>query len=64
MGEIRYRANFTPKKSQHGLSKVSAADAFQIRSVARERFARRIGRASQDSLNLILDAIRVVVGIS
>jgi mRNA interferase MazF len=48
----------------NGLSKPSAADAFQIRSVARERFARRLGRVSQDSLNLILGAIRVVVGIS
>jgi mRNA interferase MazF len=47
----------------NGLSKVSAADAFQIRSVAQERFARRIGRVNEDTLDLILDAIRIVVGI-
>jgi mRNA interferase MazF len=47
----------------NGLSKASAADAFQIRSVAQEGFARRMGRVSEDTLRLILDAIRVVLGM-
>lgn len=47
----------------NGLNKASAADAFQIRSVAQERFTKRIGRVNEDTLNLILEAIRVVVGI-
>jgi len=47
----------------NGLSKASAADAFQIRSVAQERFARRMGRVSEDTLRLILVAIGVVVGM-
>jgi len=45
-----------------GLSKASAADAFQIRSVSQERFTRRLGRVSQDTLRLILVAIGVVIG--
>jgi len=47
----------------NGLSKASAADAFQIRSVAQERFARRMGRVSEVTLHLILDAIRLVLGM-
>jgi mRNA interferase MazF len=47
----------------NGLSKASAADAFQIRSVAKERFTKRIGRVNEDTLNLILEALRVVVGL-
>ncbi len=33
----------------NGLEKVSAADAFQVRSVAQERFVRLIGRLSEKS---------------
>ena len=47
----------------NGLGKASAADAFQIRSVAQERFARRMGRVREDTLRLILVAIGVVVGM-
>jgi mRNA interferase MazF len=48
---------------RNGLDKPSAADAFQIRSVARERFASRIGILSEAHLQSILAAIRVVVGV-
>jgi mRNA interferase MazF len=46
----------------NGLSKPSAADAFQIRSVSQERFVNRIGRISQTVLQDILKAIQVVIG--
>ena len=46
----------------NGLSKPSAADAFQIRSVSQERFVNRIGRISQTALQDILKAIQVVIG--
>ncbi len=46
----------------NGLSNPSAADAFQIRSVAQERFVSRIGRVSEQNLADILKAIRTVIG--
>ena len=46
----------------NGLSKPSAADAFQIRSVSQERFASRIGRISEAILQDILKAIQIVIG--
>ncbi len=47
----------------NGLSKPSAADAFQIRSVAQERFVSCIGRVSEQNLADILKAIRIVIGV-
>jgi len=47
----------------NGLSKPSAADAFQMRSVSQERFARRIGRISEAILQEVLKAIQVVIGV-
>ena len=47
----------------NGLSEPSAADAFQMRSVSQERFARRIGRISEAILREILKAIQVVIGV-
>ena len=47
----------------NGLSKPSAADAFQIRSVAQERFVSCIGHVSEQNLADILKAIRTVVGV-
>jgi len=46
----------------NGLSKTSAADAFQIRSVSQFRFVRRLGRVSQDDMQDIMGAIRIVLG--
>jgi len=49
--------------TSNGLSKPSAADSFQIRSVAQERFVRCIGRVSEQNLADILKAIRTVIGV-
>jgi mRNA interferase MazF len=46
----------------NGLSKPSAADAFQIRSVAQVRFVRRMGKVSNSHLEAILIAIQMVIG--
>ena len=48
--------------SHNGLSKASAADAFQIRSVAQERLVRHLGKISLSQLAEILKAIQVVIG--
>jgi len=47
----------------NGLSKASAADAFQIRSVSQARFANRIGKVSNTHLQEILKAIQAVIGV-
>jgi mRNA interferase MazF len=47
----------------NGLSKPSAADAFQIRSLAQERLVNCIGRVSEQNLADILKAIQTVIGV-
>ncbi len=48
---------------QNGLEKPSAADAFQVRSVAQERFVRRIGKLSETMMRSIAEALAVVLSI-
>jgi mRNA interferase MazF len=48
----------------NGLSKPSAADAFQIRSVSNTRFANRLGRISGAHLQEILKAVQIIIGVS
>lgn len=45
-------SKLTPTK-KNGLSKDSGADAFQLRSVARERFVRKLGDLNADQLDEI-----------
>jgi mRNA interferase MazF len=47
----------------NGLGKDSAADAFQVRSVARERFVRRLGRVSDMEMSAIGKALALVLRI-
>jgi mRNA interferase MazF len=49
--------------ANNGLSKSSAADAFQIRSVSQGRFVSRLGRLGEVHLQDILKAIQVVIGV-
>jgi mRNA interferase MazF len=48
---------------ENGLSKPSAADAFQVRSVAQERFVRRLGKLSGTAMREITKALAVVLSI-
>ena len=48
--------------AQNGLSKSSAADAFQIRSVSQERFVQCVGMLNRDQLRQILRAVQIVIG--
>jgi mRNA interferase MazF len=47
----------------NGLTKLSAADAFQVRSVAQERFVRPIGELSNLHMEAIAQALSVVLAI-
>jgi mRNA interferase MazF len=49
--------------AESGLSKTSAADAFQVRSVSQERFVRQIGRLSEIVMRKISRALAVVLSI-
>jgi mRNA interferase MazF len=47
-----------------GLTKESAADAFQVKSVSLERFATELGRLRHELMLEITDAIALCVGFS
>lgn len=49
---------------ENGLNKLSAADAFQIRSVAQERLIRRLGKLSDTAMSQIATALADVLDIN
>jgi len=49
--------------AESSLDKPSAADAFQVRSVAQERFVRRLGKLSEAAMREITGALAVVLSI-
>jgi mRNA interferase MazF len=49
--------------TDNGLNKVSAADTFQVRSVAQERFVRRMGQLSTTAMRAIEQALAIVLSI-
>ena len=49
--------------AENGLDRPSAADAFQVRSVAQERFVRRLGKLSDTAMQEITRALAVVLSI-
>ena len=49
--------------AENGLDKPSTADAFQVRSVAQERFVRRLGKLSDAAMHEITNALTVVLSI-
>lgn len=48
--------------TQNSLLKSSAADAFQIRSVAQQHFVQKVGSLDPRQLDFLLKAIQVVIG--
>jgi mRNA interferase MazF len=46
--------------AENGLSKLSAADAFQVKSVSINRFQRKIGTVTDEQLDNICEAIESV----
>ena len=47
----------------NGLSKDSAADAFQVKSVSLRRFERRIGQITAKQLDEVIQAVALCVGV-
>ena len=50
--------------ANNGLGKISAADAFQVRSISQERFIRRLGKLSDNEMREITKALAVVLSIN
>jgi mRNA interferase MazF len=48
---------------KNGLTKISAADCFQIRSLSQKRFVRKIGILSEDKMNDIKKGLSKVLSI-
>ncbi|MFH0924900.1 MAG: type II toxin-antitoxin system PemK/MazF family toxin [bacterium] len=48
---------------ENGLNKTSAADAFQVRSVAQERFVKQLGRLNNVTMKKIKSALAIVLCI-
>lgn len=48
---------------QNGLSKESAADCFQVRSVSENRFTKRLGQVSTAEMKQIQEALKKVLSI-
>jgi mRNA interferase MazF len=48
---------------QNNLTKTSAADAFQIRSVSTVRFVRKLGQVSDATMSQIADALVITLGL-
>jgi mRNA interferase MazF len=49
---------------ENGLDKPSAADAFQVRSVAQQRLVRRLGKLSELTMQEITRALAAVLSIA
>lgn len=49
--------------TKNGLEKLSAADTFQVRSVAEERFTQRLGKLSDNLIQKITRALALVLNI-
>ncbi|MFA4955481.1 MAG: type II toxin-antitoxin system PemK/MazF family toxin [Candidatus Methanoperedens sp.] len=49
--------------AKNGLDKTSASDAFQVRSVAQERFVRKLGKLSGTAIQEITRALAIVLCI-
>lgn len=57
--KVDWMARLEPNE-ENGLSKTSAADAFQIRSISQIRFVRRLGKVSELEFRTIKTAIAFV----
>ena len=48
---------------QNGLSKISAADAFQVRSLSQKRFLRKLGALNEEQMQGLSSALATVLKI-
>jgi mRNA interferase MazF len=61
-GDVVWMTKIEPDRI-NGLTKISAADAFQVRSVSQERFVRQLGQIRREILQEITESLAVVLSI-
>ena len=61
--EVVWMTKIAPNE-ENGLTKDSAADAFQVRPVSQQRFVRRLGKVSEKQLDEISKALAIVLKIA
>ncbi len=49
--------------AENGLSKASAADTFQMRSLSQERFVRKLGQLDEQAMQNIQQSLIIVLDI-
>ncbi|WP_198014958.1 type II toxin-antitoxin system PemK/MazF family toxin [Mastigocladopsis repens] len=52
------------KNRENGLSKLSAADTFQVRSISQQRLVRQLGIVSDEQMQNISKALAIVLCIN
>ena len=50
--------------TENGLAKISGVDTFQIRSVSETRLVRKLGQLSDSEMQLVSQALAVVLSLS
>lgn len=50
--------------SENGLSKLSAADTFQVRSISQQRLIHQLGNLSEETMQAITRALAIVLSIN
>ncbi len=58
---VLWMTQILPTK-ENGLQKVSMANAFQIRTVALERFKKKLGRVTEDQIEQIISGVAIAIG--
>jgi len=61
--EVLWMTKIDPN-DENGLTKTSAADAFQVHSVSQERFVRKFGKVSYEQLGETSEALAIVLKIA
>ena len=59
--EVLWMTQISPS-TENGLDKKSMANAFQIRTVALERFIKKLGRITEDQVEQIISGVAIAIG--
>lgn len=60
--QVVWMTKIEPNK-ENGLTKISSADAFQVRSVSQERFIEKLGEVSEENMEEISESLAIVLKI-
>ncbi|UKP00790.1 type II toxin-antitoxin system PemK/MazF family toxin [Nostoc sp. UHCC 0870] len=61
-GQVPWMVRVEPTP-ENGLSKLSAADAFQVRSISQQRLVRQVGTVAEETMQGISQALAIILNI-